>query len=616
MSVLPWRAGERYEVSSRIAESANGATWRGRDTATGADCLVKVLRPELVPDPGTLAQLRQELAAVAGLGHPGIAAVAETVEHDGRVALVSRFVAGRSVRSLLDDGLPLPADRATAIASQVASVLAAAHTHGIAHGNLTPAQVLIETGRAAPGEAVVTDFGLAALINRAAALGAVPFVPLLRYQAPELRQGDPGSPAADVFALGVLFYETLSGRHPFAISREDDAILVVRDTPEAIAGLSLSLWHLISGCLAPNPINRPTAAAIARLLASHVPPAPVPAEAAAATSATVPAPRSGAHPATAHPASAQPAPAAAPQPSFEDGATIFMPVIRTRGDLAPSAQAEGDQGAAGAEGSPNGDRRARRRATPTRRRVVLSGLGLSAVAVVAVVAFTGVQSGGANATTGKDVPVLLVPHSGEASVGAGAAAGSARASASASTSAHATASASASVSASASASHGAVGPLAVGATSATPSPSASSAAAPTTAAGTAPASGTTLVNAHSNTCLDTQNGAFANGTTEQLWTCGSAPGESWTLTANGALAQDGGAYCLDDYNFGTVSGSRVVLWSCNNGSNQRWTLRADGSLQNSYSGLCLDVAGQSTANGAQIQLTTCGWHSSQHWSWR
>ena len=596
MSGMAWRLGERYELYSQLAARASCTVWRGLDVADGAQCVVKVLHPELVAD------AQRTLSAVAALGHHGVVAVDEMVVHEGHVALVSRFVPGPSLRALMEEHGPMPAEQATSFASQVSSALAAVHAAGFEHGNLTAAQVLIDIGRGAPGEAVVTDFGIAALVNRAAARGVLPHVPAPRYQAPELRPGDPGTPTADVFALGVLFYEALSGRHPFALSHEDDAVLVVRDAPEPIAGLSLSLWNLITGCLAPNPINRPTAAHIARLLASRVPPAPVQAPApvpvpVAVAAVAVPAPP------------APPAPPGAPSP--EEGPTIFMPVIRTGGDPAPQPSAGGDHAV---EALSNADGHGRR-AGHRRRRAALSGLGLGAVAVAAIVAFTGFQSGGSNAPNGKDVPVVMVPHNGEPDIGAGPGTASTRTSASASSSAHASVSASGSASASASATKSGTGPLAVGVTSSTPGQSASTLAPPTNV-GNAPSSGSSLANGRSGACLDTQNNTFANGTAEQLWTCGSAAGESWTLAANGALTQDGGAYCLDDYAFGTTSGSRVALWSCNNGANQRWTIRSDGSVQNVYSGLCLDVSGQSTANGAQIVLTTCGLHSTQHWSWR
>ena len=612
MSGMAWRLGERYEVYSQLAVSASCTVWRALDVTGGAQCVVKVLHPELVADAAAVADAQRALSAIAALGHHGVVAVDEMVVHEGHVALVSRFVSGPSLRALVEEHGPMPAEQAASFAAQVSSALAAVHAAGFEHGNLTAAQVLIDTDRGAPDEAVVTDFGIAALINRAAARGALPHVPAPRYQAPELRPGDPGTPTADVFALGVLFYEALSGRHPFALSHEDDAVLVVRDSPEPIAGLSLSLWNLITGCLAPNPINRPTAAHVARLLASRVPPAPVQV-AAPQGPAPVSVPAFVAVAAVAVPAeqspSAQPSPPTAPSP--EESPTIFMPVIRTGGDLAPQP---GPGSELPVEASSTADGR-RRRAASGRRRVALSGLGLGAVAVAAIVAFTGFQSGGSNASSGKDVPVVMVPHSGEPDIGAGPGSASTRTSASASSSTHASASASGSASASASATKSGTGPLAVGATSAAPGTSASTLVPPTNVAN-APSSGSNLVNGRSGTCLDTQNNTFANGTAEQLWTCGGAAGESWTLAANGALTQDGGAYCLDDYAFGTSPGSRVTLWSCNNGANQRWTIRSDGSVQNVYSGLCLDVSGQSTANGAQIVLTTCGWRSTQRWSWQ
>jgi len=650
MSRIPWRLGERYELVSQLAVSAGCAVWRGRDTVGGTDCAVKVLRPELVADPVAFAQLQRTLSAVAGLGHPGIAAVSETVVHEGWVALVSRFVPGRSLRSLLDEQAPLSPERAAALVSQLCAALAAAHAAGVTHGNLTASQVLLDPTRTVPGDSgpvsdgtvdsalgstvestVLTDFGLAALINRTAEQGALPFVPAPRYRAPELRQGDPSTEASDIYGVGVILYEALAGHHPFDISQDGEAVLVRRDVPETIAGLSLPLWHLITGCLAPNPINRPQAATVARLLAGPVPTGPGPSAAPRRTGTRV-----GGFPAAATIVAADApttqvlhthvrsmpvaactgpsAPSAFPVP-VQDNPTIFMPVIRPDSAPIPAASAAGVGGADAGDGPEEGRRH---RASRTRRRVLLSGAGLCAVVLAAVFGFTNLSSGGSRTTSGADIPVVA-PNGGNGLLAGGSSA-TASAHASASASKSASASASASATASASASGGASARPAAGSgtpggsASASPSPSAS-VVAPPGGLGSGPVSGTSLANAHSGKCLDTQNGTYASGTPEQQLACGAATGESWALSG-GALSQDGGAYCLDDYGFGNSPGARVVLWACNGGTNQQWTVRSDGTIENVFAKLCLDVAGQSASDGAAIQLSACTALSSERWSWQ
>jgi hypothetical protein len=599
MSETPWRVGERYELLSQMAVGAGSALWRGRDIEDGSACAVRILRPELAADPAAVEQLRQTLGTVAALGNPGIAAVGELVVQEGWVALVSRLVPGPSLRALLDARGRLPAERATALAGQISQALSAAHAVGVAHGNLTAAQILIDTSRPESGEAVLTDFGLAALVNHAAAHGVLPYVPSSRYRAPELRQGDPGTAAADMFAVGVLLYEALAGCHPFELSPEGDAVLVRRSEPDPIAGLSPGLWHLVTGCLAPNPINRPSAFAAARVLSDPTPTVPIVLSAAAAVATLTPAPGP-----------------AAPLPSQQDNPTVFMPVIRPETSPVPVVRAAISAADQNADEAPDG--RGGWRAAGMRQRVLFSGLALSAVAVAIIFAFTGVQPGGSNTSNGASIPVEVPSGQSAQAAAAGSATASAHASSTASHSASATASSSASASAGASASASAAAGGSPGAS--TPASASASSASITPANGvhTSPTavSGSNLANTSSGKCLDTQNGALASGTAIQLWTCGGASGEGWTLGAGGTLTQGGGAYCLDDYRFDASPGARVVLWSCNGGSNQQWTLRSDGTLLNAYSKLCLDVSGRSTDNGAQIVQSACGGSSSQRWSWQ
>ena len=123
----------------------------------------------------------------------------------------------------------------------------------------------------------------------------------------------------------------------------------------------------------------------------------------------------------------------------------------------------------------------------------------------------------------------------------------------------------------------------------------------------------TLINARSNTCMDTAGRIFADGTKEDIWSCNGTPAQSWTLTPAGQLTEDGGAYCLDDYGLEKTPGTRVVLWSCNGGANQRWTIQPNGTIVSANAGLCVDVSGKGTNDGTALVLWPCDGSPSQQW---
>ena len=124
-----------------------------------------------------------------------------------------------------------------------------------------------------------------------------------------------------------------------------------------------------------------------------------------------------------------------------------------------------------------------------------------------------------------------------------------------------------------------------------------------------------LIGAKSGKCVDTQDGAFANDTKEQLYTCNGGVGQTWTYDASGELTVDGGAYCLDVKSNGTANGTIVDLYTCNGGTNQKWTFGPGGAIVGSQSGKCLSVAGNTTTNGSQLQIFACQGTANENWSW-
>jgi len=594
--------GERYEVLGELGTSAGRSVWHGRDGLTGADVAIKLLRPELFADPAALGELRATLEAVARLGHPGILAVDDIVVHDNQVALVSRFIPGGNLRTRLARRGPLPLDRSVAMMAGVCRALGAAHAIGVVHGALTPSQIRLEAQRPAAGEALLADFGMAALADRAAATGLLPSVPAAQYEAPETAAGQPRSAAADVHAVGVLLYETLTGHRPFQETPLDGSDPEQRPPAASppVAGLPAVVWHTIMACLAADPGQRPSAEQLAAQFVGFGSP----------TSLSLPAQRPvpGAETARTRVTTATTTVITLPRrPSPQEDATVFMPVIRP--DMAPPAALDrrGDTAAEDESGK-------QRRALVSGRRLVQAAVG-AAVLAVAAAGFTTLNTNNHGSVNGTDIPILAVPGGGSSAAGSSAAPGSASAHSSPKSTKSPSAGASVSATASSTASS-------AGAASAFASPASSasaSAGAPTpsglTNAGNNISTGTSLQNAYSSSCLDT-GGAYANGTAEQILACSGAAAQSWTSTSAGTLTQDGGQYCLDDYGRGKTSGTRVVLWACNGGANQRWTIRSNGEIYSVNAGLCLDIVGPSTVDGALIQLSACTDQASQQWTWK
>jgi serine/threonine-protein kinase len=198
----------RYRLEAEIATGGMGEVWRGRDTVLGRPVAVKLMRAEFAGDPDTLARFRGEARHSAALSHPGIAHVYDYGEDGPNRSpfIVMELVNGPSLTELLASG-PLEPPRVMDVVAQAATALAAAHSAGLVHRDIKPGNILL-----APGNIVkITDFGIAyaagsAPLTRTGALIGTP-----AYLAPERIAGSPGSPASDLYALGVVAYECLAG---------------------------------------------------------------------------------------------------------------------------------------------------------------------------------------------------------------------------------------------------------------------------------------------------------------------------------------------------------------------------------------------------------------------
>ncbi|HZO72105.1 MAG TPA: protein kinase [Ktedonobacteraceae bacterium] len=215
--------GERYQLQDPIGRGGMATIYRGRDMRMDRVVAIKVLREVYSTDPKFVTRFQREAKAASALQHPNIVQVYDYGQSDGNYFIVMELVEGTDLRRYLRSRGVLAIDRAIIIAHDVALGLGAAHRRGIVHRDVKPQNVLV--GR--DGSIKLTDFGIASVykdINAERLTTTGMTLGTVQYYAPEQAQGEIVSPAADVYALGIVMYEMLTGRTPFD-----------GDTPVAVA---------------------------------------------------------------------------------------------------------------------------------------------------------------------------------------------------------------------------------------------------------------------------------------------------------------------------------------------------------------------------------------------
>src|SRR6195952_2701866 len=245
-----------------------GEVWRGRDRRLGRSVAVKLLRSEYTSDPTFLARFRAEATHAAALSHPNIASVYDygeaTAEGTGEhlAYLVMELVNGWPLSERLRDEGPLSPETTVSLLEQAASALAEAHQAGVVHRDVKPGNILLQ-----PDDSVkLTDFGIAWSASSVPLTRTGMIVGTPQYLSPEQAVGDPASPASDVYALGLVGYECLTGHPAF---EGDNAVTIalkqVQQDPEPLPGeLPPDVRQLIERALVKDPAGRfPDGAAFA-----------------------------------------------------------------------------------------------------------------------------------------------------------------------------------------------------------------------------------------------------------------------------------------------------------------------------------------------------------------
>lgn len=210
--------GGRYRLGEVLGRGGMGEVRAAEDLRLGRQVAVKLLRADLADDADVRRRFESEARAAAGISHPHAVAVYDAGEDEGVAYLVMERLPGATLADEMATG-PLAQDRACAVACQVLGALGAAHDRGLIHRDIKPGNVLV----AADGAAKLADFGIAKVMESSddATTGFLLGTPA--YLAPERLAGHPATPASDLYALGVVLYEALTGRKPF-----------VGDTPFAV----------------------------------------------------------------------------------------------------------------------------------------------------------------------------------------------------------------------------------------------------------------------------------------------------------------------------------------------------------------------------------------------
>ena len=206
--------GGRYELIERIATGGMGEVWRARDETLDRDVALKVLKREYADEPEFLVRFRAEARHTAGMAHPGIASVFDYGEADDTSYLVMELVAGEPLSKIISRDAPLDPERTLNIVAQTATALDAAHRAGVIHRDVKPGNILIGADDAVK----VTDFGIARAADAVPLTRTGTVLGTAHYISPEQANGHSVTPASDVYSLGVVAYECLSGNRPFEAS--------------------------------------------------------------------------------------------------------------------------------------------------------------------------------------------------------------------------------------------------------------------------------------------------------------------------------------------------------------------------------------------------------------
>ncbi|MGP3952685.1 serine/threonine-protein kinase [Streptomyces sp. 7N604] len=269
--------GSKYLLEEPLGRGATGTVWRARQReAAGAEAAVpgqpgetvaiKVLKEELASDPDVVMRFLRERSVLLRLTHPNIVRTRDLVVEGDLLALVMDLIEGPDLHRHLRDSGPFTPVAAALLTAQIADALAASHADGIVHRDLKPANVLL-AGSEGQLHPMLTDFGIARLADSPGLTRTQEFVGTPAYVAPESAEGRPQTSAVDIYGAGILLYELVTGRPPFAGATALEVLhRHLSEEPRRPTTVPDPLWTVIERCLRKNPDERPSAENLGRAL--------------------------------------------------------------------------------------------------------------------------------------------------------------------------------------------------------------------------------------------------------------------------------------------------------------------------------------------------------------
>ncbi len=251
----------QYEIAAKLGEGAMGEVYRAHDTRLGRDVAIKILPAEFAQSPDRRRRFEQEWRAAAALSHANIVALFDAGDQDGVSYIVSELVEGEPLRDLIRRG-PLPIRKTLDLAAQIADGLYAAHSAGVVHRDLKPENIMVTRD----GRAKILDFGLARYQPRSSSAPEATMtvtqpglvMGTAGYMSPEQVTGSPAGAQSDVFSLGIILYEMLTGRLTFerTTSVETMSAILRDEPPDLPASVPPAVAQIVVRCLEKEPSRR------------------------------------------------------------------------------------------------------------------------------------------------------------------------------------------------------------------------------------------------------------------------------------------------------------------------------------------------------------------------
>ena len=254
--------GNSYVLIAPVGQGATGTVWRAIERSSGAYVAVKLLHESLLRQPKLVTRFVRERTILMMMRHENIVGVRDLFSVGESLALVMDFVAGGTLRDRLIATGTLPPSEAAHLLAQVSAALTQAHELGVVHRDVKPDNILLEAQPDGAAQVKLTDFGIARVLDTAGLTTPQAIMGTPHYMAPEAATGVV-DPAADVYAVGVVLYELVSGHTPY--SGEPLAVLRrhIESEPDRPSGLPDAVWDTITWCLDKDPRRRPSAGELA-----------------------------------------------------------------------------------------------------------------------------------------------------------------------------------------------------------------------------------------------------------------------------------------------------------------------------------------------------------------